>query len=102
MSVKNDISVEGFVAEPNHPSGLRFPAIEWAAAKVFSSEAGCGVTIRNTMNNGDAELYVVASDGARYHSLFSLDGLATAAANEQQLWWEDAISAATACRRRAG
>jgi hypothetical protein len=94
MIVQNDISVEGFVAEPGHPSGLRFPAIEWAAAKVSSSESSCSVTIRNTMNKGEVELYVVARDGARYRTLFNFDGLATAAANEQEQWWEDAIRSA--------
>jgi hypothetical protein len=94
MVVQNDISVEGFVAEPGHPSGLRFPAIEGAAVKVFSSESGCSVTIKNTMNKGEVELYVVASDGARYHTLFNFDGLATAAANERERWWEEAIRSA--------
>jgi len=94
MLVQNNISVEGFVAEPGHPSGLRFPAIEWAAAKAFSSESGCSVTIRNTMDKGEVELYVVARDGSRYRALFNFDGLATAAANEQERWWEDAIRSA--------
>jgi hypothetical protein len=94
MSVQNDISVKGFVAEPDHPSGLRFPAIERAAAKVFSSEPGCSVTIRNTMNKGKAELYVVARGGARYSTLFDFGGLATAAADGQERWWEDAIRSA--------
>jgi len=46
------------------------------------------------MNKGEAELYVVARDGARYSTLFNLDGLATAAANEQERWWEHAIRSA--------
>jgi len=48
------------------------------------------------MNKGEVELYVVARDGARYRTLFNFDGLAiaTAAANEQERWWEDAIRSA--------
>ena len=94
MSVQNHISVEGFVADPDHPSGLRFPAIEAAAARVFASEPVRSLTIRNTMSKGEAELYVVAGDGVRHHTLFDFDGLATAAAIEQERWWEDAIRSA--------
>lgn len=92
--LQNRISVRGFVAEPNHPSGLRFPIIERAAEKVFSSESDCDVTIRNTMNNGEAELYIVAGNGARYCVLFDLDGLATADMANLERWWEGAISSA--------
>jgi hypothetical protein len=84
MSAQNNISVCGFVAEANHPSGQRFPAIECAAEKVFSSEPGCSVTIKNTMSNCDAELCVTTRDGACYRTLFDFGGLATASANEQE------------------
>jgi len=94
MSAQNNITVCGFVAEANHPSGRRFPAIECAAEKAFSSESGCSVTIKNTMSNGEASLCVVARDGERYFTLFNFGGLATAAADKQERWWEDAITTA--------
>jgi TPR repeat protein len=94
VPAENNILVEGFVAAPKDPSGLRFPDIERAAAKVFPPESGCIVTIRNPMRGGSAELCVVTSDGSCHSALFALTGLATAAAGDLEQWWEDAIGAA--------
>jgi hypothetical protein len=92
--MRNDISVEGFVADNNHPSGLRFPTIELAAAKVFAPEPDRSVTIRNRMDKGEAELCLVYGDGARYSICFPFGGLATADPLNQERWWEVAIRSA--------
>lgn len=92
--LQNSISANGFVAEPNHPSGLRFPTIELAAAKVFASEPECNVTITNPMDKGEAELSVATKDGMYYTTRFAFDGLAIADASEQEGWWEGAIRSA--------
>jgi hypothetical protein len=89
---ENHISVRGFVPSLNDPSGLRFPHIERAAARVFPPESGSSVTITNTMRGCAAELYVVDRDGSRHATLFDYSGIATATDKEQ--WWEDAIRTA--------
>jgi hypothetical protein len=95
MPTENHVSVEGFSADHNDPSGLRFPAIERAASKVFSSESGCSVTVKNLMMRAfEAELYAVTRDGSRHSTSFDFGDLATAAPIDQELWWERAIRSA--------
>jgi hypothetical protein len=89
VASKNHISVSGFVpARYDHPSGLRFPEIESATAKVCRSTLARSAAITNTWE-GRAELYVVTADGTRFCKLFNYDEVATARDPEQ--WWEDAI-----------
>ena len=73
-------------------SGLRFPNIERAAAKVFPPECGWSVTIKNNMCK--AELSVVTGDGSRHRTLFEYSGVAIAAPIDLERWWEDTIRSA--------
>ena|SRR5258706_10932738 len=94
MSDQNNIEVSGFVsaATAGHKSELRFPEIERAAAKAFSSERDLYVTITN--RGAVAELYVITLGGSRYHTTFNYSDTVTALDHES--WWENAIRSAWA------
>lgn len=89
MALEKHISVEGFAPpSASHPSGLRFPEIELAAAKVLASNSDCRATITNTWECM-AELHVITADGTRLCRLFNYNDVAMA--EEPEKWWEDAI-----------
>lgn len=89
LALKTHISVSGFVpARQDHPSGLRFPDIQFGTAKAFGLTAVRSVAITHTWS-GLAELYVVTADGTRLCKLFNYNDVAMA--KDPGQWWEDRV-----------